>query len=228
MAQTKRKTAMAEALVKVGFETAQERLDRIARECAMAGSYETAKARLEANISNDAAILWRILQPRWYMVAADILSKAGTALRAEAAGPVGIGAPRTPARPSNNLGGQSHRGALLRRAAEAGTSQSRSATQEASARPGPLYVPADVAALKAGARHAARTIFDTWQTPLGKALGDCTGSDLTGLAAKSKRDGKFYEFCAHGLTGALKLRDCKRPDDVEALLRAANKENDNA
>lgn len=81
-------------------------------------------------------------------------------------------------------------------------------------------------------RHAvttiAKTIFDRFETPFGRMVGDITGSECKAWVTKSRRDAKVSAWLAARVPDNGMVRDHVTADELAAVVRAANKGNDDA
>jgi hypothetical protein len=73
-----------------------------------------------------------------------------------------------------------------------------------------------------------RSILDTMMTPLGRPLGEITGSEAKNLHARTKREMKIYAYVASHTPPDELVKDFVKAKDLEAIARAAEMENDHA
>lgn len=199
-------SAIQAAMRKAGIITNAERLREAARDAVARSNrdYEAARDLLFEAVQNDAGLLWEMFAPFRADAARRVLQRAFNETR--------------------EIGGHVNRDIHRSRAADAGAGHGRRDNQLNTARP---RAP-NVSAIRAAGAMVARSILDAHMTALGKPLGDCSRDELLALAKRSRRDAKLYEFCASGLPPTGVLRDYRKPEEVEALMRAAEKENHDA
>lgn len=199
-------SAIQAAMRKAGIITNAERLREAARDAVARSNrdYEAARDLLFEAVQNDAGLLWEMFAPFRADAARRVLQRAFNETR--------------------EIGGQAFTEIHPVSAADAGAGHRGRDNQPVSARP---RAP-NVSAIRVAGAMVARSILDAHMTALGKPLGDCSRDELLALAKRSRRDAKLYEFCASGLPPTGVLRDYRKPEEVEALMRAAEKENHDA
>lgn len=197
---------MRAALQRVGIASNAERLREAARDAVARSNrdYEAARDLLFEAVQNDAGLLWEMFAPFRADAARRVLQRAFNETR--------------------EIGGHQAGEIHWPLAADAGAGHRRRDNHTIHARP---RAP-NVSAIRAAGAMVARSILDAHMTALGKPLGDCSRDELLALAKRSRRDAKLYEFCASGLPPTGVLRDYRKPEEVEALMRAAEKENHDA
>jgi hypothetical protein len=73
-----------------------------------------------------------------------------------------------------------------------------------------------------------RTILETMMTPLGRPIGEITGEEAKTLHGRSRREMKIYAWVANRTPENELVRDHVKAKELEAFVRATDKENDNA
>ncbi len=195
----KSKTAFAEAFEKVGYQSAQQRLDAIA-DAAWAEHPRTmdfAREYVLREVETDAGLLWTMFK-NWHRPAATFLLEASAARIRE------------------------------RRAAKyiSGASSAEHTITTQPQRAGGRNAIGPSAADKAAAReHVAGVIskLDTYKVN-GRPVGDVTPEEALSFRDAKARENRFIDLLTAGLPPHLPIRHFVRPEEAEAMWRRAQEE----
>lgn len=212
-------TALKKALTDAGLDASKRLRDIEDRIVSETRSTEAALQKLYAAVSGDAALLWELFSGVRQKVCTERLAvafergRAGAALTSMPLGHVRLAAPQSKDS-ARALSGGGARGHGL------GDYQSTDAPRPTAA--------LDFRAARHAVTAVARTVLDTWETPLGRSIGNITGAEAKALNARSRREAKVYAYCASHTPPDELIKDFVKAKDLEAIIRAADKENEHA
>jgi hypothetical protein len=171
--------------------------------------YDEARAAWCAAVRTDAAYLWEAFAPFLDRVVQSRLAVAFARRRQAEASVVMPRGHTKPASAPMRASGQEHSASHLKGAAR------------------PQHRVYDFHAGKE-ALVVLKTVLDQYQTPFGRAVGDITGAEARSWVTHSRRDLKVATYVASHTPADGKVRDYVKAEDLEAVVRAADRENDHA